>query len=139
MAASATALADEAYIREQLEFQAVNALLSWTAIFVLARSLMRGSRKAGVAASASTTTSNHDAFVGMGEVVNFLSSIIVIHNCSDWNFKDDILALAAGLVRAFAVTSALRFVFGIEAEVHQRVVPLTGFHVDVTALTPVAA
>ena len=37
------------------------------------------------------------------------------------------------------MTSALRFVFGIEAKMHQRVVPLAGFHDNVAALAPIAA
>ncbi len=46
---------------------------------------------------------------------------------------------APALVRAFAVASALRLVFGIEAEMHQRVMPLAGFHDHVSALAAVAA
>src|SRR5207247_11202581 len=71
-------ISDQSHIGEQLEFQAINALLSWTAVFVLARSLMRGSRKPGVAASASATASNDDALIGLREVVNFLSGFIVV-------------------------------------------------------------
>ena len=37
------------------------------------------------------------------------------------------------------MASALRLVFGIEAEVHQRVVALAGLHDDVAALAAVAA
>src|SRR5438552_14752316 len=99
---------------------------------------MRGSRKPGVAASASATASNYDALIRIRVVVNFLSRFIVVQDRSHRNFKDDVFALAAGFVRAFTVAPALRFVFGIEAEVHQRVVALAGFHVDVAALAAIA-
>src|SRR5207245_11250416 len=71
-------ISDQSHIGEQLELQAINAFLSWAAIFVLARSLMRGSRKPGVAASASATASNYDALIRIREVVNFLSRVIVV-------------------------------------------------------------
>src|SRR3989441_9110350 len=71
-------ISDQSHIGEQLELQAINAFLSWAAIFVLARSLMCGSRKPGVAASASATASNDDALIGLREVVNFLSGFIVV-------------------------------------------------------------
>src|SRR6266704_3877329 len=62
-------ISDQSHIGEQLELQAINAFLSWAAIFVLARSLMCGSRKPGVAASASATASNYDALIRIREVV----------------------------------------------------------------------
>ena len=43
------------------------------------------------------------------------------------------------MIAAFAVTSALGFVFGIEAEVKQRVVVLAGDHDHVAAVAAVAA
>src|SRR5207245_10138121 len=63
-------ISDQSHIGEQLEFQAINALLSWTAVFVLARSLMRGSRTPGVAASASATARADDAVIGRRAVVS---------------------------------------------------------------------
>ena len=70
--------------------------------------------------------------------MNFLSRVIVVKDRSYRNFKNDVFALAPGLVRAFAVTPALRFVLGIEAEVHEGVVALAGFHVDVAAFAAIA-
>ena len=43
------------------------------------------------------------------------------------------------LFAAFAVASALGFVFGIKAEMHERVVAFARFHPDVAALAAVAA
>ena len=37
------------------------------------------------------------------------------------------------------MASALRFVFGIETKMNQRIVAFAGFHDDVAAATPVAA
>src|SRR5262249_17739517 len=55
------------------------------------------------------------------------------------HLQQDIHTLLAGFVGAFTVPSALRFVFGIEAEVHQRVVTLARFHYHVAAATTIAA
>ena len=96
-------------------------------------------REARVAASAAPAARYNDTLVGMREVVHQLAGQLVIDDGADGNFQDDVLALAAGLVGAFAVTSALGLVFGIEAEVNQRVVALAGFHDDVAAMTAVAA
>ena len=63
---------------------------------------------------------------------------VVINDRPDRNFQRNALAFFAGAVGTFTVASALRFVFGIEAEVHQRVVALAGFPVDVAALAAIA-
>ena len=44
----------------------------------------------------------------------------------------------AGAIAAFAMPSALRLVFGIKAEVHQRIVALAGFHDHISALAAIA-
>ena len=51
----------------------------------------------------------------------------------------DRIALAARAVAAFAVPAALGLVFGIEAEMEQRVVVLARDHDDVAAAAAVAA
>ena len=109
------------------------------AFFVLARRLMRRGGEARVAASAASAARHHDALVGMREVVHQFAGDFVVNDGADRNLQDDVFALAAGLVGAFAVTSALGLVFGIEAEVDQRVVALAGFHDDVAAVAAVAA
>src|SRR4051794_14129922 len=65
--------------------------------------------------------------------MNQLTGIVVINNSADRDLEDDVLAIAPAAVGAFTVSSAIAFVFRIEAEVNQRVVALTGFHNDVTA------
>src|SRR5271167_2464760 len=64
---------------------------------------------------------------------------LVIDDGTDGHFQHDGRPLAAGLVRTFAVASALALVLGIEAEMHQRVVALAGLHDDVAAAPAVAA
>src|SRR5207302_3741981 len=51
----------------------------------------------------------------------------------------DAAALFAGLVGAFPMPPALGFMFGIKAEVHQRVVALAGFHDHIAAASTIAA
>ncbi len=71
--------------------------------------------------------------------MHFLSGFVVVHDRAHRHFQKDVHALAAGAVGAFSVASALRFVFRIEAEVHQRIVALAGLHDDVAALAAVSA
>ena len=132
-------IADQADIGQQLQLQAQVALFAGLAFFMLARRLMDRGCEARVAASAATAASNDDTLVGMREVVHQFAGDFVVDDGADRNLQDDALALAAGLVGAFAVTAALGLVFGIEAEVHQRVVALAGFHDDVAAVPAVAA
>src|SRR5438874_980829 len=70
---------------------------------------------------------------------DLLSCLLVVDDCSHGNLEQDVCAFPASLVGAFAVTSALGFVFRIEAEVNQSVVALAGFHDDVAALAAIAA
>src|ERR1017187_2435160 len=100
-----------------------------TPLFMLAWGLMYRGCKARVAASAAPSTSDHKALVGLRKLEKLVAGFVVEHNRSDRNFQD----------QALAVASALRRVFGIKAEMHQRVVPLAGLHHDVAALAPVAA
>src|ERR1700736_3929172 len=95
--------------------------------------------KASITASAASATGDHDFLVGLRKVEDFFAGVIVVHNRSDRNLQNYIFALAPGLVGPFAVPSALGVVFGVEAEVHQRIVPLAGLHDDVAALAAVAA
>ena len=75
----------------------------------------------------------------MREVVHHLARHLVVDDGSDRHLQHDALALAAGFVGAFAVASALGLVFGIEAEVHQRVVALARLHHHVATMTAIAA
>src|SRR5579871_3705810 len=55
------------------------------------------------------------------------------------NLQQHIAALAPGFIRPLAMPAAFGLIFGIEAEVHQRVVTLAGFHDDVAALAAISA
>src|SRR5664279_5376952 len=68
-----------------------------------------------------------------------LAGHLVINDGSDGNLQDDAFALAARLVGALAMASALAFVFGIEAEVHERVVAFARFHHHVATMAAIAA
>ena len=130
---------DQADVGEQLQFEAEDALFAGTSVFVLARGLVGGRREVGVAAAAASAVGDDDALVGAGEVRRLFAGLVVVDDGADGDFQDDVDAFAAGFVGAFAVASALGFVFGIEAEVDERVVALAGFHDDVAALAAVAA
>src|SRR5437588_1134544 len=105
---------------------------------MLARSLMGGGREVLVAASAAPAVGNDHALVGLRKIVHQFAALQVVDHGAHWNFEHDVVARLAAAVGAFAVTSALRVVFWIEAEVDESVVRLAGFHDDVAALAAVA-
>ncbi len=113
--------------------------LARPARFVLARRLMHRSGETSIAASAASAARNHEPLIGGGELECLLAGLVVVDDRPDRNFQKYVAALASGLVGAFAVTSALGLVLGIEAEMHERVVALAGFHDDVAALAAIAA
>ena len=57
-------IADQADIREQLQFEAEGALFAGTSVFVLARRLVSRGGEAGVAAAAASAVGDDDALVG---------------------------------------------------------------------------
>ena len=132
-------IAHQSDIGEKFQFQAEDALFAGASRFMLPRSLVSGGGEACISPSAAPAAGDDDAIVGVREVVHLLSGFVVVQDRAYRNFQQNVHALAAGAVGAFAVASALRFVFGIEAEVHQRVVAFAGLHDDVAALAAVAA
>src|ERR1700689_1022437 len=114
-------------------------LFAGTSIFVFPRCLMHGSGKARITPSTAAAAGNHHALIGRGKIENLLARFLVIHDRSDRNFEEDVFSFAPTLIRTFTMASALRLVFGIETEMHQRVMPLAGLHDHVSALAAVAA
>src|ERR1035438_857039 len=113
--------------------------LAGTARLMLARGLMHRCGKARVAAPAPPAAGNGIALVGLRKLENLIPGFVVVHDRSDRNFEHHVAAVAASLVRTFAVATAFGFMLRIEAKVHQRIVALAGFHDDVAALATVAA
>ena len=68
-----------------------------------------------------------------------LAGLPVVNDGSDGRGDVDRCAFAALAIAAFAVTAALGFMFGIEAEMQQRVVVLAGDQDHVAAVAAVAA
>ena len=131
--------ADQADIGQELEFETEDAFFAGASIFVLARGLMRGGGEAGVAAATASAMGDDDALIGAGKVPDFLAGFFVVDDGADRDLENDVDAFASGAVGAFAVASALGFVFRVKAEVDERVVTLAGFHDDVATLAAVAA
>src|ERR1700758_1693784 len=104
---------------------------------MLAGRLMRGRCETSIPAAPAAPMCNDDPLVGLGKIPDFVAGVPVVHNCADWNFQRNAAAIAPGLVRPFAVASALGFVFRIEAEVDQRIVSLAGLHDDVPPLATI--
>ena len=132
-------ISDQAHVGQKFEFEAEYALFAGPTFFVFAGSLMGGGCEAGIAAAAAPAVGDDDALVGPGKVPDFLAGLLVVDDGADRDFQQNIHAFASGFVRAFAVASALRFVFRVEAEMDERVVALAGFHDDIATLAAVAA
>jgi hypothetical protein len=89
--------------------------------------------------STASSLGDNDAFVRLGEIMDPLACLIVIDNGPDRDFEDHTFAVATGAVGAFAVASALAFVFRVKAEVDERVMALAGFHHNVATAAAVPA
>jgi hypothetical protein len=76
-------VADQAYVGEELEDQAVVALFAGAAEFVLARGLVDGGGEVLVAAAAAPAFGDDDALVGGLEVVDQLAGVLVVKSCAD--------------------------------------------------------
>ena len=111
-------IADEACVGEQTEFEAVGALFTGAAEFVLARGLVSAGGEVLVAAAAAAAFGDDDGFVGVGEVVDELAGLVVVKECADRDFEGGGFAGGSGAVGAEAVAAALGFVLGVEAEVN---------------------
>src|SRR5271166_2846760 len=110
-----------------------------TPVLMLARRLMHRSCETRVASPPAAAASDYHALIGRGKVEDLFAGLFIVDDCSHGDFENYVRTFAPGFVRAFAVASALGLVFGIEAEVDQRIVALAGLHDHVAALAAVAA
>src|SRR5438876_5737183 len=115
------------------------AFFPGTTGFALPRRLVRRCGEMLVAASPSSPARNYQTFVGPAEVMQAFARVLVIHDGPHRDFQHNVGAVTARPLRTFTVPPAFGGVFRIKAKVHQRVVPLAGFHHDVAALAAVAA
>src|SRR5262249_3280358 len=116
-----------------------NLLLTRLARLMLARRLVRAGGKVLVAATAAPAMGDDNALVGLRKIVDFLTSLVVIHNGSDRNLEDDAFAVTAGAFGASAVASGFRVVFRIEAEMDRGVVALARSQAPVAPAPAVAS
>ena len=130
---------DQAYIGEELEFEAVEALFAGAAEFVLAGSLVGAGGEVLIATAAAAAFGDDELLVGLLEVVDELAGFLVVKGCSDRDLQDDGFAVEAGAVGAQAMLAALGLVLGVIAEMDEGVVALGGDHDDVAATASVAA
>jgi hypothetical protein len=92
-----------------------------------------------IAAAAAAAMGQYDAIIRALEVVDQLAGGFVVNDRADRDLQDDIFALAASAVRAFAVAAALGLVLRVVAKMDQSVVALAGFDDDVSAAAAISA
>jgi hypothetical protein len=100
---------------------------------------MGGGREARIAFAAAPAFCNYETITGRGEIVQHFAGFPVVNHGSYRDRDIDGFAFAAPAIAAFAVTPALGFMFGIEAEVKKRVVVLAGDQSHVAAIPSIAA
>ncbi len=132
-------IADQAYIGQQLQFEAVVALLARAAQFVLPGGLVDTGGEVLVATPAAAALGDDDLLVWFLEVVDQLAGVLVVKGRPDWHLQEDGVAVGPAAVGSHAVLAALRLVLGVIAEVDQGIVTLRGDHDDVAATAAVAA
>src|SRR5262249_42967184 len=74
-----------------------------------------------------------------GKIVHQLTSFAVVENGPDRDLQHYVFAISTRFVGAFAMSAASTFIFGIEAEMYERIVALAGFHDDVAAASAITA
>jgi hypothetical protein len=102
------------------------------------RCLVRGSREPGISPTASTASSRDPGFPVLRKVVQLLAGFEIVDGSADGNLHRNTLAFVAGTLATFAVPTALRLVFGIEAEVQEGIAVDGRHHYDVAASPAVA-
>src|SRR5215469_1998390 len=100
---------------------------------------MRRCGKVLIAASTTPALRHDDALIRARKIMHQLTSCAVIENGPNRDLEHYVFTISAGPVGSFAVRAASTFIFGIEAEVYQRVVALAGFHDDVAAASAITA
>ena len=106
---------------------------------MFSRRLMHRRCESRIPSPTAPATGNRETLVRLRELKNLIAGFIVKNNCPDRNLQDDAVTIASCLIRPFAVSSALRGVFGIKAEMYERVVPLARLHDDVSTLAAITA
>src|SRR5215469_16741078 len=99
---------------------------------------MRRCGETGVSPSAASALSDDEAVPGHGEIVKHFAGVGVVDDGPDRRGYVDRFAVASSFVAAFAVASALGFVFGIKTEMKESVVMLAGDQGYVAAASAVA-
>src|SRR5690348_855577 len=95
---------------------------------MLARSLMGGSLELRIPPATPAATRNHHAIIGRRKVMHPLAGVGVVNNGPHRHLEDHVLAFAPGFIRTLAMAPALRFIFGVKAEMHERIMALARFH-----------
>src|ERR1035437_1494582 len=100
---------------------------------------MDGRGEVLVAAAAFAALGDAEFLARLCEIVDALAGGFVVDNGAHGHLDLERCALGAGALAAFAVASAFRLVFGVEAELEQGVGVLAAHHDDVAAAAAIAA
>src|SRR5207249_7975494 len=130
---------DERHVSQQLQLQPVSSLLSRAPGLALSWRLVCRGRKLGIASSTASAPSNDDGFVRSREVVDSFSGFVVVEDGADRHLQYNVFTFTAGFIRTFTMPAALRLVFRIEAEMHERIMTFARFHNYIAALAAVSA
>src|SRR5258708_30296901 len=105
---------------------------------MLPRSLMRRRRKLRIPAPTAPAARNHNPFIPVRKVVDYLARVLVINDCPHRHLPDNPFAIAPRFFVALAMPPTPRLIFRIQPEMHQRIVLPARFHPDIAALAAAA-
>src|ERR1035437_6300804 len=100
---------------------------------------MDGGGEVLVAPAAFAPLGHTEFLARIGEVVDALAGGFIVDHRAHGHLDFERFALGAGALAAFAVATALRLVFRVEAELEQGVGVLAAHHHDVAAAPAIAA
>src|ERR1051326_7122206 len=101
--------------------------------------LMSGSGKPGVSTSTASASRDRDALARFGEIKQAFTGRVVVNRRADRHRNLDGTAVCAGLIAAFTVAAALGFMFGVIAELQERILLASRNQGDISSAAAIAA
>src|SRR5580704_17009204 len=132
--------ANEADVREQLQFETKVTFLAGMSVFMFARRLVPRSNELGVAvttASASATR-GQKSLARLREIKELFAGFGIVDDSANGNLQDHFVGRRAVAIRTFPMTTASSFKFAIVTVAKEQIVVRVRFDVDIAAVSAIA-
>src|ERR1700722_2311212 len=133
--------ANEADVREQLQFETKVALLARMSVFMLTRRLMPRSNELGIAVATASASAarGQKSLASLREIEQLFAGFGIVDDSANGNLQDHFVGRRAVAIRTFPMATAPSFKFAIVAVAKERVVVRVRFDVDIAAVSAIAA